>query len=223
MKQVLLSAAILAVGLWSGSAGAAIVNNGSFELGTNGPGAGGYATIPGSSSAITGWSVVGGSIDWINGYWQASNGTHSVDLNGNAVGEIQQSITTVVGQAYRLTFDLSANPDHLDAHPDSRALLAAAGAISGVFTYNFDAPPNDKNNMNWAASYSLDFTATSTSTLLSFTSAAPQNCCYGPALDNVAVTAVPEASTWGMMILGFAGVGFMAYRRRHQGAALSAA
>lgn len=31
-----------------------------------------------------------------------------------------------------------------------------------------------------------------------------------------AVSAVPEPSTWAMMILGFAGVGFMAYRRRGQ-------
>jgi hypothetical protein len=29
-------------------------------------------------------------------------------------------------------------------------------------------------------------------------------------------TAVPEASTWAMMVLGFFGVGFMAYRRRGQ-------
>jgi hypothetical protein len=29
-----------------------------------------------------------------------------------------------------------------------------------------------------------------------------------------AVAAVPEPSTWAMMILGFMGVGFMAYRRR---------
>jgi hypothetical protein len=29
------------------------------------------------------------------------------------------------------------------------------------------------------------------------------------------VTAVPEFSTWAMMVLGFAGVGFMAYRRRN--------
>ena len=28
------------------------------------------------------------------------------------------------------------------------------------------------------------------------------------------VDAIPEPSTWAMMILGFAGVGFMAYRRR---------
>lgn len=31
-----------------------------------------------------------------------------------------------------------------------------------------------------------------------------------------AVTAVPEPSTWAMMILGFGGVGFMAYRRRSE-------
>ena len=30
------------------------------------------------------------------------------------------------------------------------------------------------------------------------------------------VTAVPEPRTWAMMILGFAGVGFMAYRRRNR-------
>jgi len=33
------------------------------------------------------------------------------------------------------------------------------------------------------------------------------------------VAPVPEASTWAMMILGFAGVGFLAYRRRNQGQA----
>ncbi|MGB8606808.1 MAG: PEPxxWA-CTERM sorting domain-containing protein [Bradyrhizobium sp.] len=31
------------------------------------------------------------------------------------------------------------------------------------------------------------------------------------------VTAVPEPSTWALMILGFAGVGFMAYRRKNHG------
>jgi hypothetical protein len=34
---------------------------------------------------------------------------------------------------------------------------------------------------------------------------------------------VPEPSTWAMMILGFAGVGFMAYRRKRSGSALTAA
>jgi hypothetical protein len=34
------------------------------------------------------------------------------------------------------------------------------------------------------------------------------------------VASVPEPSTWAMMILGFAGVGFLAYRRRNQFAAV---
>jgi hypothetical protein len=34
------------------------------------------------------------------------------------------------------------------------------------------------------------------------------------------VGAIPEPSTWAMMILGFAGVGFLAYRRRGQGQTL---
>jgi hypothetical protein len=41
--------------------------------------------------------------------------------------------------------------------------------------------------------------------------------------DFTAVAAVPEPSTWAMMILGFAGVGFMAYRRKRNGSALTAA
>jgi hypothetical protein len=37
------------------------------------------------------------------------------------------------------------------------------------------------------------------------------------------VAAVPELSTWAMMVLGFCGLGFMAYRHRNQAAALTAA
>jgi hypothetical protein len=43
----------------------------------------------------------------------------------------------------------------------------------------------------------------------------------GPNAFNLTFTAaVPEPSTWAMMILGFAGVGFMAYRRKQHGPAL---
>ena len=38
-------------------------------------------------------------------------------------------------------------------------------------------------------------------------------------LDESITTAVPEPTTWAMMILGFAGVGFLAYRRRSNDAA----
>lgn len=39
----------------------------------------------------------------------------------------------------------------------------------------------------------------------------------------VVVAGVPEPSTWAMMMLGFAGLGFVAYRRRNQSSALNAA
>ena len=37
------------------------------------------------------------------------------------------------------------------------------------------------------------------------------------------VGTVPEPSTWAMMIFGFCGLGFMAYRRKRSGSALAAA
>jgi hypothetical protein len=40
---------------------------------------------------------------------------------------------------------------------------------------------------------------------------------------SLTTSAVPEPSTWAMMILGFAGIGFMAYRKKNPGAALAAA
>ena len=36
------------------------------------------------------------------------------------------------------------------------------------------------------------------------------------------VSAVPEPSTWAMMILGFAGIGFTAYRRKNKAASMAA-
>jgi MYXO-CTERM domain-containing protein len=39
---------------------------------------------------------------------------------------------------------------------------------------------------------------------------APSNVCFGPG--GCGSTAVPETSTWGMMVLGFMGLGLAAYR-----------
>jgi PEP-CTERM motif len=41
-------------------------------------------------------------------------------------------------------------------------------------------------------------------------------------VDNFSVAAVPEPSTWAMMILGFAGIGLMAYRRKAKPALIAA-
>ena len=45
--------------------------------------------------------------------------------------------------------------------------------------------------------------------------AGPFSPNYPDAFGEIAIArAVPEPSTWAMMILGFAGVGYMTYRRR---------
>jgi hypothetical protein len=44
----------------------------------------------------------------------------------------------------------------------------------------------------------------------------PYTGATGPISVSFAVTAVPEPATWAMMILGFLGVGFMAYRRNNK-------
>jgi hypothetical protein len=46
------------------------------------------------------------------------------------------------------------------------------------------------------------------------------NELYQEVLGLPSITAVPEPATWAMMLLGFTGVGFMAYRRRNHAPAL---
>ncbi len=43
-----------------------------------------------------------------------------------------------------------------------------------------------------------------------------------PGIGNSLTSAVPEPSTWAMMVLGFTGVGFMAYRRKSKAALMAA-
>ena len=52
---------------------------------------------------------------------------------------------------------------------------------------------------------------------LDFTGIGGGSAGYGGTL-STSVSAVPEPATWAMMLLGFASVGFMAYRRRTQNA-----
>jgi hypothetical protein len=64
----------------------------------------------------------------------------------------------------------------------------------------------------------FSYTFTTTGGQLDFADLAGGNQNIGNILDNVTLTtAVPEPSTWAMMILGFAGLGFLAYRRKPNG------
>jgi choice-of-anchor C domain-containing protein len=160
-------------------------SNGSFEQGTN-PGPFSTQVNPGNTN-IVGWSVDFGSVDYIGTFWKASQGTRSVDLNGNQAGQISQTFATVPGTVYQVTFDLSGNPDG----GCSLKMLAVSATGAGAQTYTYDtcASGNTRADMKWAT-YTYTFEATSDSTTLSFTSLIAG--LYGPALDNVRVQTITQ-------------------------------
>ncbi|HEV7385613.1 MAG TPA: choice-of-anchor C family protein [Phenylobacterium sp.] len=217
-KTNLMAAAVAAATLVAGSAGAATIVNGGFA----GPGEanGSFQTVGVSTGVIPGWTVSSGNVDWITGYWQSSDGDgFSVDLNGTQPGAISQTIDTVIGQTYTLTFDMSGNPDN---GSDLRLILADTGGDPTTFAYNLDLSTNSRGAMNWTPQ-SLNFTATGAATTITFASGnGGSNCCFGAAIDNVGIAdAVPEPSSWALMLTGFLGMGTV-LRRSRQPAAVAA-
>ncbi|MDB9404019.1 MULTISPECIES: choice-of-anchor C family PEP-CTERM protein [Microcystis] len=181
-----------------------LIQNGSFETATVNPGAS-FIGLGAGSTAITGWTVSQGSIDYIGTLWQASNGSRSLDLSGENAGGIQQTFNTTVGKTYRVTFDLAGNTF---TSPTIKDMRVSAGGSSADFS--FDTTGKSNSNMGWL-SKSWDFTANSTTTTLEFISLT--NSFAGPALDNVSVIAlsppsIPEpSSVLGLLSLGVLGIG----------------
>lgn len=202
-----LVAAILATAAFTGSANAATIVNGSFETASVNPGSG-FATLGNGSTAINGWTV-GGSIDYIGGYWAAQDGGRSVDLAGTSLGSVSQMITDLVnGQAYRVSYWVSKNPD---GGANTRTGTVTIGNAQSTFTFSAATPGGA--GMVWEQRF-FDFVANGSSGTLSFAADASAGCCFGPALDNVSITAVPEPATWAMMIAGIGLVGATMRRRR---------
>lgn len=183
-----------------------LITNGSFENGNTG---GAYSTEGAGSTNIFGWTVDSGSVDYISSYWAASDGARSIDIAGSAIGSLSQSFATVAGNAYKVKFDLSSNPDLRGARD---LLVSINGGAPITFTHP-GSTGKDAAGMNWL-NQSFTFLATGANTTLAFTTNGSAQNVYGPALDNVAVSGVPEPAAWGMLLAGFAFVGGSMRRRR---------
>ena len=216
LRAGMVCAAILA-GLSAIPAHASLITNGSFE---NGIDPGSFTTLNAvDTTSLTGWTVASGNIDYIGTYWTASNGSRSLDLNGMVPGSISQTFSGLVaGQTYVVSFDLAGNPD---GGPQPKMITVTTNEAD--FNASFDSSNTSRSSMGWKLE-SFTFVAlgsTDTLTFASNTTGFSGNdsdpTAFGPALDNVSVAPVPEAATWAMMIMGFAGVGFLAYRRRPAG------
>jgi hypothetical protein len=219
MKTLFACAALLAATAASSAASAApIVTNGSFEETANFVADGNNTmSLLAGSTAMAGWTVTNGTLAWIgptNPFGlTAQSGGYFLDLTGYhdnvPYGGVSQSIATTIGGQYALSFYLGSSAQY--GVPDS--IVATADSTTGTFTSS-----NPTTNNVWQLE-TLLFIATSTSTVISLVGNSG-NQYIG--LDNVAVTAVPEPSTWALMILGFMGVGLMAYRRKNTSAFRSA-
>jgi choice-of-anchor C domain-containing protein len=180
----------------------ALFTNGGFEGTWSGP----HLTLNAPSTDIPGWAVTFGSIDWINTTWPAAEGSFSIDLSGDGLGQISQTFDAVIGQQYRVSFQLAGNPASGDTIKDLQATVL--GSTSSQI-FSFDTTGKSLTNMGWEERFFL-FTALVDSVTLQFTSF--EGNPYGPALDGVSVEAVPiPTAAW---LLGTGLIGLVALRRK---------
>ena len=181
-----------AAGAGQQAAPGSLIVNGSFE---DAPPVRTYFNMAASASSLKGWQITGEGIDIVsNAHWQASQGMRSVDLDGSARsrtsppyshGGVAQTFSTTPGTRYLVTFDMAGNAAQ---PPAMKPMRVSAAGQSMDFT--FDITGKTFRNMGWLPK-SWTFTARDAATTLEFRSltVSPQTG-YGPAIDNVSVTAL---------------------------------
>jgi len=158
-----------------------LLKNGSFEEGPD-PGRG-HVTHKEGSATLPGWTISRGDIDVNGSVFRPAHGARCLDLDGNVPGGIAQTIATVPGRRYRLTFDLAGN---VGGGLRLMKLRVTAAGQSADFAFdNFGKTAQDPG---WVGK-TWEFTAEKDSTTLEFQSLSATGNA-GPLLDNIAVVAV---------------------------------
>ena len=175
----------------------------------------------GLNTTPAGWNLTQGSVDIIGtgfyAYLPLDIGNY-IDLNGSTsqYGGIGTASPPFGAGTYTLTFDLAGNvvgPAYGDPNPKTTDI--SLGSWNKDITLNYNDP---------LASYSYTFYTTGGS--LAFSMEQNGNANIGNLLDNVTLSTVsttPLPSTWTMLIAGFVGLGFLAFRGTKKGAVAIAA
>ena len=210
MKRAMLIVGLSLIITSLAQAAPSIILNGSFEEDSQ-VAVGSYTTLSPGDPSITGWTVGGVNVDWVGTYWTASDGSRSIDLNGNAgvgvnaAGSIAQTFATAAGQWYNVTFDMAANPD--GGTSATKWLMVEADGQSADFSSSANPKLGQWDSMTW--SFLAD--GNTTLTFSSLMTVDGDNG-WGPALDNVSVIATVPAP--GALLLGSLGAAMVGAMRR---------
>ena len=186
MRALIAFAALTLLAL-AGTARADMLVNGNFEDGPVIPLANPILALTPGTSVLNGWSVSSGTVCVVtDNYWVPLSGHRSVCLSdmrpgstSTIPGSLQQAFASAPGATYRLTFWMSGEAF---SSPTLKHLHVSAGASAQDFT--FDVTPAWNWDMAWAV-HTLDFTASSTSTLVQLRGEDASS--WGPALDSMKV------------------------------------
>jgi hypothetical protein len=137
---------------------------------------------------------------------------------------------TVVDSTNTVTFELPENPTPSQVFSNAFTITDISFLVNGTVERNqsiefFQANGNTELIDNPSESFFTDTLGNIRTTGPFFTGSLSDPTfvpgTFGSAGDSLTITdisaAVPEPSTWAMMILGFLGLGFMAYRRKSEG------
>jgi hypothetical protein len=141
-------------------------------------------------------------------------------FTGDGAGSVTFNLQNIANNISAFSSQISVSSQHpVDSF--SKDLFLAAGDYS--ITWFMDGLATSANGSSGAARPLSKADMSNTGTLFIDSPDVALSFLSGHNYSTNAVNAVPEPSTWAMMILGFAGVGFMAYRRRNKPAMLRVA
>lgn len=134
-----------------------------------------------SGQSMGGWQVTSGSVELVDGHWQAADGQQSVDLSGAVAGSISQTFPTTPGSTYVVTYALAGNPSSPTSPIKTGRVLVDGQEVQA---FSVDTTGKSANNLGYVTKRVV-FEAGGTSTTLAFASTTAGT--DGPVIDKVSV------------------------------------